>query len=354
MRYKAIPQNLPERFALWTGMVPMPMVDSLFPLVKTRALMAGARLGIFEALRESPRDAASLAERLGLEAESLELMLRVLAASGYLACRRKRFGLTAMARKTMLKDSPMDSRGYVEFNYLQWEFLDRLEDLIRTGRGLDFHRTMRDTRDWESYQRGMLEIARLHAPLLAKRVPVPEGARRLLDIAGSHGLLGAAICRRHPPLRSTVIELPRALEAARSLAKEAGISDIAAHRPGDILEPGFGLEGEEERDWDVALLANILHHFSPGENQVILERVRDIMAPGGTLAIWDIERPEAGKPPELGRDASALLFRLTSTSRCFSAEDYRAWLSKAGFAAIRTVRPMTAPLHFLIHARKAA
>lgn len=352
MRYKAIPQNLPERLALWTGMVPMPLVDSLFPLVKTRALMAGARLGVFEALRESPLDAASLAKRLGLEAESLELMLRVLAASDYLIHRRGRFGLTPMARKTLLKGSPMDCRGYVDFNYMQWQFLERLEDLVRSGKGLDFHRTMQDTPAWESYQRGMLEIARLHAPLIAKRVPVQKGAKRLLDIAGSHGLMGAAICRRHPPLLSTVIELPQALEIARSLAKEAGISDIAAHRAGDILAPDFGLEGGAV--WDVALLANILHHFSPEQNQDILKRVRAIMGPGGTVAIWDIERPGEGKPPELGRDASALFFRLTSTSRCFSAEDYRIWLADAGFTAIRTVRPMTAPLHFLIHARTPA
>lgn len=326
----------------------MPLVDSLFPLVKARSLMAGVRLGVFEALGEGPLDAVTLAERLRLDGESLELLLRVLAASEYLTARKGRFGLTAMARKTLLPGAAMDSRGYVEFNYTQWEFLERLEDLLRSGRGLDFHRTMRDARAWESYQRGMLELAGLHAPLLAKKIPVPQGARILLDIAGSHGLLGAAVCRRHPPLKSIVVDLPEALESARGLAKEAGISGLVEHREGDILAGNFG----GATSCDVALLANILHHFTPERNQAILNRVHGLLTARGTVAIWEIERPGEGKPPEFGRDASALYFRLTSTSRCFSIRDYREWLETAGFADIRIVRSLTAPLHVLIHARK--
>jgi hypothetical protein len=171
MRYKAQPQSFPERFALWTGMVPMPLVDSLFPLVKARSLMAGVRLGVFEALKEGPLDDAALAERLGLDRESLELLLRVLTASEYLTVRKGRFGLTAMARKTLVTGAAMDSRGYVEFNYTQWEFLERLEDLLRSGRGIDFHHTMRDAGAWENYQRGMLELAACTLPCWPERSP---------------------------------------------------------------------------------------------------------------------------------------------------------------------------------------
>ena len=346
-------------------MVPMPLLDTLFPLVKTRSLMAGLRLGVFEALRQGPAEAAALAGALKLDAESLELLLRVLAASDYVVMKGGKFGLSAMARKTLLQGSPMDSRGYVEFNYMQWKFLDGLEDLVKSGSGLDFHRTMQDTWAWESYQRGMLEIARLHAPLLAKHVPVRKGARKLLDLAGSHGLMGAAICRRHPPMRSTVVDLPEAVASARGLAREAGIADLVEHIPGDILKddllPDSGTPsgsmtispgGNPDRA-DVALLANILHHFSPEQGQGLLRKIHASLSDGGTVAIWDMERPAQGKPPELGRDASALYFRLTSTSRCYSVSDYRQWVEAAGFKSFKVIRPLAAPLHFLIHARRA-
>ena len=41
-----------------------------------------------------------------------------------------------------------------------------------------------------------------------KRMPVPDGARDMLDIGGSHGYLSVAVCRRHPELRATVLDLP--------------------------------------------------------------------------------------------------------------------------------------------------
>src|SRR4051812_35463523 len=108
MKYKAQAENFAERFALWAGMVPIPMVDSLFPLVKTRALMSGVRHGVFDALKEGPLTPASLSEKLKLDPESLELLLRVLAASEYLTLKDTCFALTPLARKTLLKGSPME------------------------------------------------------------------------------------------------------------------------------------------------------------------------------------------------------------------------------------------------------
>lgn len=346
MKYKAVPQNLPERLALWAGMVPMPVVDSFFPLVKTRALMAGVRLGVFEALRDGPASPQALAEKLDLDADSLELLLRVLAASDYLAGDGADFFLTPLARRSLLAGSPQDCRGYVKFNYAQWEFLGHLEDLLKKGAGLDFHRNMQATEDWENYQRGMLEIARMHAPILARKVPVRPGAKSLLDLAGSHGLLGAALCRRHPPMRSTVIDLPAALEAARALAGEAGVDDVVEHRAGDVLADDFGTGR------DVVLLANILHHFTREQNLDILTRAFACLEVGGTVAVWDLERPGPDDAPDLGGDATALFFRLTSSSRCFTAEDYRHWLAEIGFGSINVQRPVTAPLHILITGRK--
>ncbi len=347
MKHKIVPESLAERLALWAGRVPVPVVDTLFPLVKARSLMAAERLGIFEALRDEALPPAALARRLGLEEDCLRLLLRVLAASGYLKERGDRYRLSPMARRTVIRGSAQESSAFLRFNYAQWEFLEHLEDLLRTGQGLDFHGRMNDAEDWRNYQRAMLEIARSHASILARHVPVPAGAKLLVDLAGSHGLLGAAICRRHPPLRSRVLELPAALEPARRLAVEEHIDDVVEHTPGDVRSGDLGSGA------DVILLANILHHFSPEENLDLLHRARRALAPGGTIAIWDIERrPDA--PAELGRDAIALFFRLTSASRCFSAADYREWLAAADFAPARSFRSPLAPLHFLIHAAKGA
>ncbi len=345
MRHRIVAESLAERLALWSGRAPIPVLDTLLPLMKARSIMAAGQLGVFEALRKEPLSPAVLAVRLGLDEESLLLLLRVLVASGYLVDGSGRYRLSPLARRTVIRGGPQASVGFLRFNYVHWGAIQHLEELLKTGRGLDLHSTMDDERNWEDYQRAMLEIARPHAPILARHVPVRPGATQLVDLAGSHGALGAAICRRHPPMRSRVLELPAALRPACQLAHEERLDDLVEHVAGDVRRDELGSEV------DVILAANILHHLSPGENVALLRRARRALAPGGTLAIWEIERRPEGARAELGREASALFFRLTSASRCYSAAELREWVGAAGFAPARVIRSPLAPLHLLVHAR---
>ena len=235
----------------------------------------------------------------------------------------------------------MELVGYMKFNYEQWDFIGHLEEMVRTGRGVDFHETMTSPESWQHYQQGMLEAARFLAPVLASRVPVPKGATAMLDLAGSHGLLGAAICRRHPPMTSTVLDLPQAIPHARELARREQITDVVTHREGDLLAGHYG------SNYDVVLAANILHHFAPETNVTIIGRIRDAMRPGSTVAIWEIEAPRRGSPVTSG-DGAALYFRLTSTAATYHGGEYAEWLTAAGFHDVRIARPLTTPGSVLI------
>ena len=70
MKYGAIPSNLLEQLALWSGRVPLPLIDALYPLIKCRALMCGVRLGLFEALRPGPLTGPEVAARCALATTS--------------------------------------------------------------------------------------------------------------------------------------------------------------------------------------------------------------------------------------------------------------------------------------------
>jgi len=345
MKYGLIPTNLIERLALWSGKLPVPMMDALFGPIKTRAIMAGVSLGVFESLRDGRQTAPAVAARLNLDADALELLMRTLVACEYLEQHGSEFALSPLARQTMIAGAPMELVGYMKFNYEQWDFLSHLEEMVRTGRGVDFHDTMTSAESWQHYQQGMLEAARFLAPVLAARVSVPKGATAMLDLAGSHGLLGAAICRRHPPMTSTVLDLPQAIAHARELARREQITDVVTHREGNLLTDDYG------SNYDVVLASNILHHFTPETNASIIGRVRDAMRDGGTVAIWEIEAPRRGSPVTSG-DGAALYFRLTSTAGTYHGGEYAEWLTTAGFQNVRITRPMTTPGSVLITARR--
>src|SRR3954464_9186403 len=99
MKYGLIPSNFLERVALWSGKIPIPLLDALYGPIKTRAIMAGASLGIFEALRHDARSPADVAAELHLNAEALELLMRTLVVCEYLVQHDERFALSPMARR---------------------------------------------------------------------------------------------------------------------------------------------------------------------------------------------------------------------------------------------------------------
>lgn len=345
MQYGVIPTSLAERLALMTGAVPVPLLDLSFGVLKARFIMAGVRLGVFNALASEAHTQESLAAALKLDVTCLELLLRSLVYAGYLQVNGDRYSLSSLGRSTMVDGAARELTGFALWHYTQWEFISHLETLIRTGEGVDFHATMTDPEAWGHYQKAMLEMARFDAPVLAKHVPVRKGATRLLDLAGSHGLMGATIARKHPPLRSIVIDLPAALAHARRLAEKEGHGDIVEHRAGNLVTDDLGT------GWDVVLLSNILHHFVPDLVRTILKRAYDALAKDGTVAIWELERPAPGKKPSEG-DGIALFFRLTSSAAAYSGEEYAAWLQDAGFTRTKIVRPAMRPGSVLVHARR--
>jgi hypothetical protein len=345
MQYGVIPTSIAERIALAAGAVPVPLIDLSFGVLKARIIMAGVRLGVFNALAQESHTHESLAAAIRVDASCLELLLRCLVHAGYLRLDGARYSLTSLSRQTMIDGAAREMTGFALWHYTQWQFIDHLEVMIQTGQGVDFHATMTDSESWAHYQKAMLEIARFDAPILAKHVPVRKGATRLLDVAGSHGLMGASIARKHAGLRCTVIDLPAAISHARVLAHHEGLTDIVEHRAGNLVTDDLG------SGWDVVLLSNILHHFTPDNVGAILRRALKALGPEGTVAIWELERPAPGKKPSEG-DGVALFFRLTSTAAAYSGEEYAAWLTDAGFARTKIMRPTLRPGTVLVHARR--
>ena len=123
MRYGLIPQGLFERVALAAGQMPEPAIDALYSILKSRSIMAGVRLGVFEALADGPATAEALAGALELDPEMLELLLRTLVFAGYLRESKRGFALSRLSRRTLVPGARMALRGFLLWNYTQWEMI---------------------------------------------------------------------------------------------------------------------------------------------------------------------------------------------------------------------------------------
>jgi hypothetical protein len=345
MRYGSIPENSLEEQLLSVPQAPRALLDTFLPLVQARAIMAGVHLGIFEALRDNAQTREELARSLALDTEALELVLRLLTGAGYLVREGDTYALSEAARQTLLADAGARVTAWVGLHEQAWDWLRGTNDVIRSGQGIDIHTQLGDAADWLTYESAMLEMARQLGPLVAPLVPVKPDARTLLDIAGAHGLYGALICREHPPMRSMVLDLPDAVEQSRRLAHEEGLDDVVTHRSGDALTDDLG-DGH-----DVVFLGNILHHFTPAQIEHLLGRVKGALNPAGTIAIWEVRRPERDDPPDIVGDAYTLFFRVTSTARCYTTSEYLDWLAAAGFTQVQAQPLPVAPFQLLATGR---
>jgi hypothetical protein len=346
MRYGLIADNMTEQQFIESPRSTRGGFDTLLPVIQARAITSGVRLGIFESLRIGGRTASEIAEILNLDGGTVGLILRVLACAGYVKEDGGRYALSMLSRETLLEGAMWSNRDVVCFNDLLWECIGRMDEVARRGQGYDIHDHLGDSTSWKIYQAAMLENARRNAPFIVPLIPVKPGARKLLDIAGSHGLYGALISREHPPMRSEVLDLPQAVESSRQLAEAEGINDVVTYRSGNALTDDLG------DDYDVVFLGNILHHFIPEQIMDLLRRIRSAMILGGTVAILDIRQPEPNEPPEIVGDGLSLFFQLTSKSRCYAPSEVTAWLTDTGFMDVRAQTVPFAPFNLLATGRR--
>ena len=333
MRFGMIGDNPIEKAVLASGLLPTPMLES-YAMVTTRALLAAARAGVFDALGDGAATPGEVASRCGTDPRATEKLLNLLAAMRYVRVGRDRtYRLSRTARRWLT--GPSSVRDSVLMKDLEWRWIEGLDEFLHRGQPQDVHGTMSPD-DWGLYQRGMRSSAGVLAPLLARRVPVPDGARDLLDIGGSHGYFSVAICRRHPGLRATVLDLPEAVAHAEPLLAAEGMGDRVVLRAGDALVDDLGTEA-----YDVVFMMSLAHHFDDATNRALMRRLADALRPGGVAVIGDSIRLDPREADLMGSFFD-LYFAMTSRAGLWTYDEMAEWQRAAGLVPRKPIRlPLT-------------
>ena len=334
-----------ERVAIALNIAPIPAGEALFEPAAARVLVAGVRLGVFERLASRSMRSDALAGELGTEPAATALLLESLAGLGYLSGDDGGYTLAKRARKWLDPTSDTYVGTYIDNTGDYGDWWMKLEDVVRTGRGVEIHEFPPDHPHWGRYIRGQFELARLSADEVASKLRVPDQPRSLLDIAGGHGWYSAALCKRHPTLHARVLDLEASARVGREIIAEHGLSDRVEHEVGDLVTSDLG------GPHDVVLTFNIIHHLDRDQIAALAARVHAALAPGGTWAVLDYFRPDRGDRA----GASALLglfFCLTSSAATYRGRDILEWMNGAGFASTRRVPIRRLPDFMLWEARR--
>lgn len=325
---------------------PDPYFDSFTGLVTARALMTAVMLGVFDALHEQPATSADLAVRLGLDPLGADTLLTALTTLGYVEAEGDILRNTSVSEEKLVRSSPHSIATFVGGQAdLHWQMLALLPEAVRDGRAYAMHEGRRDERErWEAYIRGLYEIFQPEQDSNAALVPV-EDPRRLVDIAGGHGAFSMAMCRRHPRLHATVVELPPSAAVGRRIVEEEGYGNRVTFREGDVFEVGVGEVA------DVIAVFNLIHHLPEERDRKLCEMARASLRPGGFLVIGDSARPEPCEQVSEHGAISSLLFYAWSHSRNFRPSEIRGWMEDAGFSDVAVHRNQRSPWRVVVVGR---
>ncbi len=328
--------NAVERLAmLRLNRGPGPVLD----MVSAGAFHAAAlavELGLFHALADGPRSVGSLARDLGTDETGTERLLALLDAAGYVTRHDGRYANTAMTTRWLTDRDPAgtDLGDYlVAWDRVVFPFWTaNLGTAVREGRPA---RTVYEWLDDDPElsrvaQRGFLAVGRLVVDDVVGAVDLPDGATRVLDVGGGHGLYSAALCRAHPGLAATVFDRPEVEPVTTEVLAEEGMAHRVSFVGGDYLADDLG------ENYDAALLFNVVHGHTPEEVRLLLNRVAGALRSGGLVAIVDQFEGSARTPAwNAALQFVSLNYLATIGASIHDYADLVEWLTEAGFANVR-------------------
>jgi hypothetical protein len=350
VRLGAVAETPLEWLALAIGRIPTPLIETHLAFAWARTVMVATRLGVFDALASGPRDATAVATACTTAPGPSARLLDALTGMGYLVPAGERgYALSRSTRRWLTRSSPESMVEKVLFSFDEWEFVEHYERFVVTGEPLAMHErlagalphpawdaphppaaaapspdgapaevaagspatvaaggpapvaagspaTGASAGGWGRYQRGLAALATLSLREVGRRTPVPRGARELLDVGGAHGGFAAAIARRHPRLRATVLDLEEAVTASAPLLAEHGLGERLRHRVGDVFAVDLGVAA-----WDVVFVSQLSHHLDDAANRELARRVARALRPGGVYVIQDLVRPASPREARRAR-----------------------------------------------------
>jgi SAM-dependent methyltransferase len=296
-----------------------------------RVLIAALELNLFTAIGTKAWTIPDLVRDMKVSERGLAILCRNLAMAGLLKKKGETYTNSRLGATALNAQHPAYRGDYLRLITSHWADWGRLLESVKTGLPLDHDEPeepgYRYRFTWAMHHR-TLETA----PKIAAQIDL-RGARTLLDLGGGPGTYAMAFLATNPTLRATVCDRPAALDVAKEIASTHKAGARLSYLPLDLLTEAI------PGTYDVIWYSNVLHIYSPKDNQAVFRRSLAALNPGGRLLIQDafLHDREGLCPEEASLFAVSMLL-FTERGNTYSAAETRAWLTDAGFERIRVLR----------------
>jgi len=316
----------------------------------TFAIQAAIELDVFTAIAEGAHTASAIAQRCDASERGIRILCDYLTINGLLHKNESNYSNTVDTGTFLVKGHPAYMGGTIEF-LLSPEAFDRFANMtnaVRNGGTTEIHNntTVAENPLWEKFAHGMTGMVAPIAQATAKIVDLPTDREiKVLDIAASHGMFGFAVAQRYPNAQIVALDWQNVLRITTENAQKFGLADRFSTIAGDAFAVDFG------QNYDLVLLPNILHHFSPAKNTELLAKCHRALNPGGTVAIVEFVPNEDRISPPMPAAFSLTMLCGTPEGDAYTYAEFHDMLTNAGYSKVEN-HPLTPLPHNVVIGKK--
>jgi hypothetical protein len=305
------------------------------------AISAAAHFGIADHLESGPKSPEELASLTGTQERPLYRLLRANASVGvFTELDDGRFAQTPLSEPLRSNAKPcvrnMAMLMTDDWHIRAWE---QFSWCIETGKPASYKLHGTGMFDWMAqhpektvnFNNAMTDMSQGDAGAVVQSYDFSR-FEHIVDVAGGHGTLLAAILDQAPRLRGTLFDMAHVIEGA----KKAGILERFADRC--TLEPGSFFDSVTAGA-DAYIMKFIIHDWYDPECVKILGNCRKGIRPGGRLLVVDQVIP-AGNEPAVSKIIDLEMLVLPGGMER-SEKEFRELFAASGFRLDRII-PMPA------------
>lgn len=296
------------------------------------AVVAAATLtGVADAMAAGESDSVALASTLSLDPRAVRALLGSMVALGLAEAKGEGHVLSETGAP-LATDHPRSISAIVGKEWFFYKVWGELPEAMVDGHARVDPWQMRLGDDPEQalgFLRALDDLADLFGDELPGLSGITEGGT-LLDVGGASGSHSAYLISAVDGIEATVLDLPKIGVLVEERHPEV------AFVAGDLDQARFGLA--EGQQWDIVLLANILHDYPPAKCRELLANAFELVRPGGRVVLYEwVLDDNRDEPPAVALFALMMMVE-NEGGNSYTESELRGWLEEAGFEGVELRR----------------
>lgn len=322
-----------------------PLMRDLMGTWRSRALVSGVELGLFNQIAAHRETAEDIASATGASLRGTTFLLDALTAIGYLRKSRGRYALRRLAAEFLVPGGKSYLGAMSQALSLTWDNWKNLTEAVRSGRPVETVDVAKKGKKFFPKLVGSLFPASYAAAkLVVSHIPAKErrNIRKILDVAAGSGAWSIAFAEAIPESRVTTADFPEMTAITREFAEKHGVGSRYDFLEKDLRQTDFGRD-----TYDLAILGHIIHSEGEGRGKELLRKAAAALRPGGKLLIAEYVPNDDRTGPEMPLLFGLNMLLQTEEGAVFTMREYNEWLRAEGFGSVARIHvppPATAIL----------